>query len=137
MEKDRRHSVIHRATCKNMSHSMLHCRIILSIEGLDSYFAKLYTMFFLEAFIIPYFVSCSIDLNASTAVLEVTRWHQTCICKKTFALHRHCLSLSDAQPVTMVENINIQHALHKKRAYLNCHKGRCSNAHGSIKTYRT
>lgn len=26
--------------------------------------------------------------NPSTSALEVTRWHQTCICKNTFTLHR-------------------------------------------------
>lgn len=30
------------------------------------------------------------SLNPSTPLLEVTRWHQTCICENAFALHRLC-----------------------------------------------
>ena len=39
---------------------------------------------------IPYIRRLELDLNPSTPMLEVTRWHQTCICKNTFALHRLC-----------------------------------------------
>lgn len=38
----------------------------------------------------PYIRRLDIDSSPSTPVLEVTRWHQTCICKNTFALHRVC-----------------------------------------------
>lgn len=51
-----------------------------------------------------------------TSALEVTRWHQTCICKSTFTLHRLYFSplppnltqrlLSDGWPVTMTENLS-------------------------------
>lgn len=51
-----------------------------------------------------------------TSALEVTRWHQTCICKSTFTLHRLYFFplppnltqrlLSDGWPVTMTENLS-------------------------------
>lgn len=63
----------------------------------------------------PYTRRLELDLNPLTPMFEVTRWHQTYICKNAFALHRQLMFAfwwlaSDHGRKSLT--VHMQHALH-------------------------